>query len=118
MASSEYTRCLAYLNQGAALVAATFIAWFGVRKEGEWLKEKDADYGDTLLHVALTNKVPEAVANALFAAWADAVKEKNIDDNTPLHIALWNKDVPETIIQAFISQWSVTRLPHPAQHFI
>ena len=41
MTSSEYTQCLAYLKQGAALVVAVFLSWLGVHKEGEWLKEKN-----------------------------------------------------------------------------
>ena len=43
MASSEYAECLAYLKQGAALDVAVFMSWFGARKEGEWLQEKDED---------------------------------------------------------------------------
>ena len=83
MASPGYTQCAAYLKQGAALVVAVFLSWFGARKEGEWLKEKDNN-GRTLLLKALMYKAPEAVVMALFEAWPDAVKEKADNGYTPL----------------------------------
>ena len=86
MASPEYVQCLAYLEQGAALVVAVFLSWFDARKEGEWLKEKDDD-GDTLLHLALYYKAPQAVAMAMFKAWPDAAKVKNNAGYIPLHYA-------------------------------
>ena len=51
----EYAQCTAYLKQGEALDVAVFMSWFGARKEGEWLSEKDDHYGNTLLHDALEN---------------------------------------------------------------
>ena len=92
----EYAQCEAYLRQGAALNVAEFMSWFGARKEGEWLKEKDNN-GNTLLLYALIYKVPEAVAMTLFEAWPDAVNEQSHQGATPLYLALQN-NAPEAVV--------------------
>ena len=110
--SSEYVQCEAYLKQGAALVVAVFMSWFGARKEGEWLKEKDNqcdradrwERGNTPLHLALLYKAPAAVAMALHAAWPDAVKEKNNKGDIPLFLALEN-NAPEAVVMALLAAW-------------
>ena len=103
MTSPEYTQCLAYLKQGAALVVAVFLSWFGVHKDGEWLKEKNT-YGSTPLHLALAYEAPEAVVMVLFAAWPDAAKEKKKNGYTPLHLAL-KKGVPQAVAMALVAAW-------------
>ena len=101
MTSSEFTQCEAYLKQGAVLDVAVFMSWFNARKECEWLKEKDDDYGETPMHTALLYNAPEAVAMALFEAWPDAVKVKNNRGNTPLHRALMY-NAPEAVAMALL----------------
>ena len=80
---------------------AVFMSWFNARKECEWLKEKDDDYGETPMHTALLYNAPEAVAMALFEAWPDAVKVKNNRGNTPLHRALMY-NAPEAVAMALL----------------
>ena len=103
MASSEYTQCLAYLQQGAALVVAVFMTWFGARNEGEWLKEKDK-YGYTPLYKALESNAPEAVVIALLAAWPDAAKAKRRRGCNPLCLAL-EHNAPEAVAMALLAAW-------------
>ena len=73
-----------------------------MRKEGEWLKEKDETHGATPLHWALVNSAPEAVVVALAAAWPDAAKEKNNGGCTPLHFALLN-NAPGPVVVALVA---------------
>ena len=47
----------------------------------------------------------DAVVFALITACPDCVKEKDTDGDTPLHVALGNKGIPEGIVRALLAAW-------------
>lgn len=99
----NYEQCVVYLNQRSSLNVHVFLGWFEEHKkeDAEWIKVKDKN-GDTLLHLSLKRKAPEAVVLALLGAWPGAVKETGKYGYCSLHYALKNKDTPESVLFALI----------------
>lgn len=99
----NYEQCVVYLNQRSSLNAHVFLGWFEehTKEDAEWIKVKDVN-GDTLLHLSLKKKAPEAVALALLGAWPGAVKETGKYGYCLLHYALKNKDTPVSVLFALI----------------
>ena len=90
--------CISFLEEGEALEFFSFTTWLDENKDvkalqvdGDWFKQKDDDDGDTLLHLALKYKCPEAVGAALLDLYPGAVNEENNEGNIPLHYALQNE---------------------------
>lgn len=97
--------CMAYLRQGPELDVDAFLAWFDVHKNDGWIDEENKE-GNTALHAALKNNVPEAVLLALIGVIAvaspplDTCKKKDADGNTPLDFVLAEikKQAVETVV--------------------
>ena len=98
-------KCTAYLDQGAALDADTFLAWFDKHKGANgWVQEQNRHYCYPL-HYALSRNVPRRVSAALLAAWPGAAKVgTRWARGYPLHLALGSKPV-QAVSAALLFVW-------------